>query len=152
LKRIGSVWGVAAIITGTVEISWQQYLISATLRRATDGVAIAALSQGIPHARILDLLSPAGLDPQAALPQRPGVNGVNVPGCAYCPIPQYSEKGHKAGITSARVILSVTISTEGNAIKIGVTKDAGYGFTEKAIEDVSDWKFRPAAGWHARSR
>jgi TonB family protein len=67
-----------------------------------------------------------------------------VPACTYFPIPEYSEEGRGAGITSAWVILTVTVSTKGTAIKIKRSKDAGYGFTEKAIEIVSDWKFRPA--------
>jgi TonB family protein len=57
-----------------------------------------------------------------------------------------SEKGIKAGISSTPVILSVTVSTAGNAVNIGVTKGAGYGFSEKAIESVREWKFRPALG------
>jgi TonB family protein len=121
-------------------------LVSATLQTALDGAAIATVTQSLPHVRIMDLLSPAGLDAEAVHTEPAGANGVNLPACIYCPIPEYSEKGRKAGIPSAHIILSVTISTAGNPIKIGVVTDAGYGFTEKAIEIVSEWKFRPAAG------
>jgi len=144
LKRIADSWGVAAVVIGTVAISAQHYLVTATLHRASDGLAIVTLSQSVPHTQVLDLLSPAGLDAEARNPELPGANGVDVPACAHCPNPEYSEEGRRAGITSAWVILTVTVSRKGNAIKIKRSKDAGYGFTEKAIEVVSDWKFRPA--------
>ncbi len=146
LKRIGNAWGIEAIVTGTVEISPEQYLVTVTLRKIADGAVFATASQGVAHSRILDLLSPAGLDPEDAKPKHAGVNGVGVPACTYCPIPQYSERARKAGIQSASVVLVVTISSKGSAEKISVSKSPGYGLTEKAIETVSDWKFRPASG------
>jgi hypothetical protein len=38
----------------------------------------------------------------------------------------------------------VTVSAKGEAIKLSMTKDPGFGFGENAIEDVSEWKFQPA--------
>ena len=62
IKRIGSAWGVDAIVSGSVEITPEQYLVSTTLRRSADGSVVATLSRGLPHSRILDLLSPAGTE------------------------------------------------------------------------------------------
>lgn len=146
LRRIGSTWGVETIVTGVVEISADQYLVAVTLRRAADGGLIATASQVLPHLRILDLLSPAGADLGGAKPVGAGVMGVGVPSCAYCPVPGYSDEARKARIQSATVVLMVTISAKGTAEKISVMKSPGYGLAEKAIETVSDWKFRPAPG------
>jgi hypothetical protein len=60
--------------------------------------------------------------------QRPAL-GVLL-GVASCPLPEYSETGREAGLTSASVTLTVRVSTKGNARKINVSRDAGYGFTE----------------------
>jgi TonB family protein len=146
LKRIGGTWGVETIVTGVVEISADQYLVTVTLRKTADGAVIATASQVLQHSRVLDLLSPAGAEVGAADPLRAGVMGVGVPACTYCPVPGYSDQARKARIQSATVVLMVTISAKGSAEKISVLKSPGYGLAEKAIETVSDWKFRPAPG------
>jgi TonB family protein len=74
-----------------------------------------------------------------------GVNGVGVPVCLYCPIPQYSDEARKAKYQGT-VVLQVTITTDGRAINISVVKGPGLGLEEKAIEAVRGWKFKPAVG------
>jgi TonB family protein len=144
LKRIGFTWGVDSIVTGNVDISPGHCLFTATARRVADGAVIATASQPIPHSRILDLLSPRGLDTGDAHPlQTAGVKGIGVPQCVYCPIPQYSDKARRARLQST-VVLSITISTDGQAARIAILRDPGYGLTDKAIESVSEWRFRPA--------
>src|SRR6185437_8348621 len=76
---------------------------------------------------------------------RAGVNGVGVPVCLYCPIPQYSDEARKAKYQGT-VVLQVTITTDGKAINISVVKGPGLGLEEKAIEAVKGWKFKPAVG------
>jgi periplasmic protein TonB len=76
---------------------------------------------------------------------RAGINGVGVPVCLYCPIPQYSDEARKAKYQGT-VVLQVTITTDGKAIGISVVKGPGLGLEEKAIEAVKGWKFKPAVG------
>lgn len=76
---------------------------------------------------------------------RAGVNGVGVPVCVYCPLPQYSDEARKAKYQGT-VVLEVTITPDGRAIDIRVVKGPGLGLEEKAIEAVKGWKFKPAAG------
>jgi len=76
---------------------------------------------------------------------RAGVNGVGVPICLYCPIPQYSDEARKAKYQGT-VVLQVTITPDGRAINISVVKGPGLGLEEKAIEAVKGWKFKPAVG------
>ena len=76
---------------------------------------------------------------------RAGVNGVGVPVCLYCPIPQYSDEARKAKYQGT-VVLQVTITTDGRAINISIVKGPGLGLEEKAIEAVKGWKFKPAVG------
>ena len=80
---------------------------------------------------------------------RAGVNGVGVPICLYCPIPQYSDEARKAKYQGT-VVLQVTITTDGRAINISVVKGPGLGLEEKAIEAVKGWKFKPAVGPNGR--
>lgn len=76
---------------------------------------------------------------------RAGVNGVGVPVCLYCPIPQYSDEARKAKYQGS-VVLDVTITPDGRAIDVRIIKDPGLGLGEKAVEAVKGWKFKPAAG------
>jgi TonB family protein len=140
-RHVGFLWGVAAIVTGVVEVSDQQYLIKACVRRVADGTIVATESQSLPHTRLLDLLSPAGISPEAAHPAFAGAWGTGVPICAYCPIPSSSKSRY---VQQASVTLQVTISSTGATIKISVLQDPGYEFLGLAIESVSNWTFKPA--------
>jgi periplasmic protein TonB len=80
---------------------------------------------------------------------RAGVNGVGVPICLYCPIPQYSDEARKAKYQGT-VVLQVTITVDGRAVNISVVKGPGLGLEEKAIEAVKGWKFKPAVGPNGR--
>lgn len=76
---------------------------------------------------------------------RPGVNGVTVPRCVYCPSPPYTDEARVAKI-SASVVLQVVVTSEGRAENISVLRKAGYGLDQNAIETVKNWQFRPATG------
>jgi TonB family protein len=143
LKRLGNVWGVDSIVTGVVDVLPDGYVVAASVRRVSNGEIILTASQSISHSRILDLLNPQGLDMGGMTAVRAGMNGVGVPVCLKCPIPQYSDKARKAGI-NATVVLVVIISTNGRSAGIGVVKDPGYGLTDQAIDTVSMWEFKAA--------
>jgi TonB family protein len=143
IKRIGQMWGVDAIVTGSVAISVDKYVLTATVIRVADGATMATASQPILHCRILDLLSPQGFGVDGGAQARGGVNGTGVPSCLFCPNPGYSGKASRAKIQSS-VVLAVTVSKDGRAARIGILKNPGYGLTEMAIEAVSQWHFKPA--------
>lgn len=69
------------------------------------------------------------------------------PSCLHCPNPDFPDEARKAGITSARAVLEITVTEEGKADPddIRVIDDPGYGFTKAAIAMVKKWKFNPAA-------
>jgi TonB family protein len=144
LKQVAAASGADALVVGTIAISTDKYLIVVTALRVSDGSAVATASQSLPHSRLLDLLTPAGANAAAINAVRAGVSGVGVPACAYCPAPAYL--GATRLTQPATVELMVTISVAGTAEKISVIKSPGYTLTERAVETVSEWKFRPAPG------
>jgi TonB family protein len=145
LKRLGSVWGVDAIITGAVETAPENYVVSATIRRAADNITIASESVALPHSRILDVLKPLP-DANSGIFRisRAGVNGIDVPRCIDCPNPSYTDRA-RATKVQGTIVLSVLVSEDGRAETIGIIKGLGFGLTQKAIETVSEWRFKPAA-------
>ena len=76
-------------------------------------------------------------------PSRPGVNGVGVAECIYCPPPLYTDAAQKMKFNGS-VVLQVEVTEDGRADYISVLKGAPFGMTEVAIQAVSKWKFRPA--------
>jgi TonB family protein len=76
---------------------------------------------------------------------RPGVNGVTIPRCTYCPNPSFSDEARAAKVQGT-VILQVVVAADGRAENISVVRKAGYGLDQKAIEAVRSWQFKPATG------
>jgi TonB family protein len=74
---------------------------------------------------------------------RAGRNGVGYPRCEYCLNPTYTETARKAGIQCTVLLLAV-VSTEGSAGQIQIARSCPFGLTEKSIEAVRRWRFRPA--------
>jgi TonB family protein len=70
---------------------------------------------------------------------------VTYPECIYCPPPQYT---HEAIVHNFQgsTTLDLIITPEGRAEDIKAVKPLPYGLTEKAIEAVEKWKFKPAVG------
>jgi TonB family protein len=144
LKKIGVGSNADAIASGKIEITPERYLITVTLLKAADGSTLASVTHSLAHSRMLDLLSPAGDHALVAKPARAGVMGVGVPACLYCPVPANTAQWRSN--QPQNVILQVVISIAGSAEKISVVRSPGYFLSERAVEAVSDWKFRPAPG------
>jgi TonB family protein len=74
-----------------------------------------------------------------------GKNGFGFPECILCPAVEYDPWAESEHIQGT-VALIATIEIDGKAHNMVVTKALGYGLTEKAIETVSSWTFKPATG------
>ena len=143
IARLGSVWGVDAILTGIVENTPDHYTLSVVVRRVKDNSIAATETVSIPHSRILDLLQPWHEMNNIPDISRAGINGVDVPSCSFCPLPTYSERGRKAK-AQGTILLSVVVTENGRTGAIIVTRGLGFGLTQKAIQAVSEWQFKPA--------
>jgi TonB family protein len=78
-------------------------------------------------------------------PIGPPGNGVSIPSCLYCPKPEYSDEARKVHFQGL-VELSVVVLADGKPGRIEITRGAGMGLDEKAIEAVRNWRFKPAFG------
>lgn len=69
-------------------------------------------------------------------------NGVTTPVPIYKPEPEYPDMARAAKL-QGEVILSVVITAEGRTANIQVVHSLGFGLDEKAIDAVSQWRFKP---------
>lgn len=69
--------------------------------------------------------------------------GMTSPRAVYAPNPQYTDKARKAKINGT-VLLQLTVTSEGEARDVKVTKSLTPDLDQKAVEAVRSWKFKPA--------
>jgi TonB family protein len=83
--------------------------------------------------------------PDLGLPGCPVLIKQEVPGprLIFDPAPEYSDLARKKKI-NGKVILSLTVGTDGLPHDIQIKNKLGYGLDEKALDAVRKWKFEPA--------
>ena len=69
--------------------------------------------------------------------------GVTPPQLVYKVEPEFSEDAHKAK-HQGMVVLTIEVDARGSVRNVRVRQSLGLGLDEKAIEAVSQWRFRPA--------
>ncbi len=74
---------------------------------------------------------------------RPGVDGVSLPECVFCPSPDYTDLARVAKYRGT-VELSLIVTKDGSATSVIVLKGAPFSLTQQAIDTVQKWKFKPA--------
>jgi TonB family protein len=68
--------------------------------------------------------------------------GVSAPVVIFKKEPEYSEEARKAKYQGT-VLLAIVVDVDGTTRNIRVVRSLGMGLDEKAIEAVSQWRFRP---------
>lgn len=68
---------------------------------------------------------------------------MKAPRAVYAPNPQYTDKARRAKIKGT-VLLQLTVTPEGEARDVKVTKSLSPDLDQKAVEAVRSWKFEPA--------
>ncbi len=74
---------------------------------------------------------------------QPGVDGATLPVCVFCPSPDYTELARTAKYRGI-VELSLIVTKEGAVNSVVVLKGAPFSLTQKAIDTVQKWKFKPS--------
>jgi TonB family protein len=142
--------GGAGVIRGTMETDANQQL---RINLRTDGLgpAWSAEAQFPLTGELQELLkqpassyarSPEAIQTEPGILQ-PGVNGVSLPVCVFCPSPDYTDLARVAKYRGT-VELSLIVTKDGVVESVAVLKGAPFSLTGQAIEAVKKWKFKPA--------
>jgi TonB family protein len=83
----------------------------------------------------------AGSRPPGIFPA--GKGGVTIPQIIYNPEPSFSDEARKAK-QQGMVELIVVVGRDGHTYDIQVARSLGMGLDEKAIDAVTQWRFKPA--------
>ena len=85
--------------------------------------------------------------PNITTPKQPRKAGSpnSLPECVYCPQPAFSDEAVIAKFMGT-VTLEVQIRADGIPAKISTSQGLPCGLTDKAIESVEHWRFKPAIG------
>jgi len=77
------------------------------------------------------------------------VDGASLPVCVFCPSPDYTDLARAAKYRGT-VELSLIVTKDGAVNSVMVLKGAPFALTQKAIDAVQKWKFKPAK-FHGQS-
>jgi len=143
LKQLGTALGIEAVVVGSLADTADGYLLTVTVRTVSGGTLLFTKVQPVAHSHVLDSLAATDADTTTSAP-RAGVNGVGIPVCTYQPAPVFPAGARKAKVPSASAVMLAVIAPEGGLTNIRVTKDPGYGFAERAVEALTEWRCKPA--------
>ena len=139
-----------ALAVGKLSISGNQLVISLGLARVRDAKQFDGFSLNTPlTAEIQKRLNISLMDIQSSRFAEDGVNVSSMPACLQCPAPDYPRDALERNSTPTRE-LTVLIGADGLPKKVAVTKPEEFGFTEKAIQALQKWKFKPAIGFDGK--
>jgi TonB family protein len=148
--------GGAGVVRGTIETDANQQL-RVSLR--IDGIGsdwsgdaqfplTEALQQLLKQPALSFARSPDAIPAEAGILQ-PGVDGASLPVCVFCPSPDYTDLARTAKYRGT-VELSLIVTKDGAVSSVMVLKGAPFALTQKAIDAVQKWKFKPAK-FHGQS-
>jgi protein TonB len=146
---IGEELGANAVVVGQLSVVDDKLVIDVIAYRTKTRTTVVGFKSNIPlndemRALLAKDVEYISRSAELNVPHA-GEKGFGFPACIYCPATEFAPRAQSERIHGT-VSLIVTIGTDGKAHNIVVTKAVGYGLTEKAVENVSNWRFKPANG------
>ena len=148
--------GGAGVVRGTIEPEANQELrvslridgLGSTWSGDTQLPLTAALEELLKQPAISFARSPDAIPAEPGILQ-PGVDGASLPVCVFCPSPDYTDLARTAKYHGT-VELSLIVTKDGVVNSVLVLKGTPFALTQKAIDAVQKWKFKPAK-FHGQS-
>jgi len=148
--------GGAGVVRGTIGTGANQQLrisvnidgLGTTWSGDAEFALTGALQQLLKQPAISYERSPGAIPAEPGILQ-PGVDGATLPVCVFCPSPDYTDLARTAKYHGT-VELSLIVTKDGVVNSVLVLKGAPFSLTQKAIDAVQKWKFKPAK-FHGQS-
>ena len=148
--------GGAGVVRGTIDAGANQELrvslridgLGSTWSGDAELPLTAALQELLKQPALSFVRSPDAIPAEPGILQ-PGVDGASLPVCVFCPSPDYTDLARAAKYRGT-VELSLIVTKDGAVNSVLVLKGAPFALTQKAIDAVQKWKFKPAK-FHGQS-
>lgn len=142
---IGQDLGAKALVLGQLSVVDDKLEIQITAYRTKDQKWIAGFKQTSLITNDMRVLMAKEVESIAVktAPAQPSSNKYSYPKCVSCPPAEYDRRAADKGLEGT-VLLNVIVGTNGKASDIIIIKGLPYGLTQKAIEAVGRWTFKPA--------
>ena len=142
---IGQDLGAKALVLGQLSVVDDKLEIQITAYRTEDQKWIAGFKQTSLITNDMRVLMAKEVESVAVktAPAQPSSNKYSYPKCVSCPPAEYDRRAADKGLEGT-VLLNVIVGTNGKASDIIILKGLPYGLTQKAIEAVGRWTFKPA--------
>jgi TonB family protein len=142
---IGQDLGAKALVLGQLSVVDDKLEIQITAYRTEDQKWIAGFKQTSLITNDMRVLMTKEVESVAVktAPAQPSSNKYSYPKCVSCPPAEYDRRAADKGLEGT-VLLNVIVGTNGKASDIIIIKGLPYGLTQKAIEAVGRWTFKPA--------
>jgi TonB family protein len=137
--------GAKAMVLGQLSVADDQLVVQVTAYRTEDQKWIAGFKLTSPITGDMRVLMSEEIErvPWTMAPAQPSSNTYSYPKCVSCPPAEYDQRAGDKRLQGT-VVLNVVIGTNGKARDIIVAKGLPYGLTQKAVEAVGRWTFKPA--------
>lgn len=142
---IGQDLGAKALVLGQLSVVDDKLEIQITAYRTEDQKWIAGFKQTSLITNDMRVLMAKEIETVAVktAPAQPSSKTYSYPKCVSCPPAEYDRRAADKGLEGT-VTLNVIVGTNGKASDIIVMNGLPYGLTQKAIEAVGRWTFKPA--------
>jgi TonB family protein len=134
-----------AMVLGQLSVVDDRLEIQITAYRTEDQKWVAGFKQTSVITNDMRVLMAKEIESVAVktAPAQPSSSTYSYPKCVSCPPAEYDRRAADKGLEGT-VTLNVVVGTNGKARDIIVTKGLPYGLTQKAVEAVGRWTFKPA--------
>lgn len=140
LAKVISDMDADAIVSGTIALNGNAATLNVVMRTPS-GKDLAKLS----YNENLNSVLRADLEASqsGSIFYTAGLDGVSLPNCVQCPAPDWPTGQGSPG-RDGNVVLSILVTTEGNAAQMRVAESLDPVFDKAAFECVRSWVFEPA--------
>jgi TonB family protein len=143
-QEVAKVLKAKSCVWGSITLGQHDFELLVEAFRVPDGKKIAGFKATLPLMDQMKDLAFMHNEKNLGLGlSRAGRGGITYPSCSYCPAAPYSHLAVQHHFEGT-VLLSVTVSADGRADDVVVLRALPYGLTEKAVETVKSWQFKPA--------
>lgn len=142
-RSIAVTSGVDTVVHGTFKSNGKVIELLLKVVDLSTKKKIHELKASIPVPQGTDVLNAPVRDPVTGV-YLTGSGGVTVPGCKYCPEPDFSSEARQKKIQRAQDVFRITVGPDGRIAELRLLKPAGYGLDENSAAAVKRWQLSPA--------